>query len=70
MPKVHVNLNAVFFSAKVTFNKKKALFTSKLGLNLRRKLLKCYNGAGLCMELNFGHFGEVDQKYVGSFETC
>jgi hypothetical protein len=56
--------------AKVTFNKKKTLFTSKLGLNLRRKLVKCYTGAVLCMVLKHGHLGEVDQKYVGSFETC
>ena len=28
--------------AKVTFNKKKTLFTSKLDLDLRKKLVKCY----------------------------
>jgi len=28
--------------AKGAFNKKKTLFTSKLDLNLRKKLLKCY----------------------------
>jgi len=28
--------------AKATFNKKKTLFTSKLVLNLRKKLVKCY----------------------------
>jgi hypothetical protein len=28
--------------AKAAFNKKKALFTSKLDLNLRRKLVQCY----------------------------
>jgi hypothetical protein len=27
---------------KVAFNRKKTLFTSKLDLNLRKKLLKCY----------------------------
>jgi len=27
---------------KVTFSKKKTLFTSKLDLNLRKKLIKCY----------------------------
>jgi hypothetical protein len=27
--------------AKVAFNKKKTLFTSKLDLNLRKKLVKC-----------------------------
>ena len=28
--------------AKTAFNKKKTLFTSKLDLNLRKKLVKCY----------------------------
>jgi hypothetical protein len=28
--------------AKAAFNKKKVLFTSKLDLNLRKKLVKCY----------------------------
>jgi hypothetical protein len=28
--------------AKLTFNEKKTLFTSKLDLNLRKKLVKCY----------------------------
>jgi hypothetical protein len=28
--------------AKVAFNKMKTLFTSKLDLNLRKKLVKCY----------------------------
>jgi hypothetical protein len=27
---------------KAAFNKKKTLFTSKLDLNLRKKLVKCY----------------------------
>jgi hypothetical protein len=28
--------------AKATFNKKKIIFNSKLDLNLRKKLVKCY----------------------------
>jgi len=28
--------------ARAAFNKKKTLFTSKLDLNLRKKLVKCY----------------------------
>jgi hypothetical protein len=28
--------------AKASFNKKKALCTSKLGLNFRKKVVKCY----------------------------
>jgi hypothetical protein len=32
---------------KSAFNKKKNLFASKLDLNWRKKLVKCYIGAGL-----------------------
>ena len=43
--------------AKVTFNKKKVFFTSKLGLNLRTKLVKCYIGGGLFMVLKLDTWG-------------
>ena len=43
---------------KVAFNKKKTLFTSKLDLDLRKKLVKCYFGAWLCMVLKLGRFGQ------------
>jgi hypothetical protein len=36
---------------------KKTLFTSKLDLNLREKLVKCYFGVQYCMVLKPGHFG-------------
>ena len=42
--------------AKAAFNKKKTLFTSKLYLNLRRKLVRYNNGAYVCMVLKIGHF--------------
>jgi hypothetical protein len=38
---VHVKLNPGL-PLEGAFNKKKILFTSKLGLNLRKKLVKCY----------------------------
>ena len=44
--------------AKVAFNKKKNLFTNKLDLNLRKKLLKCYVGARFCMVLKLGRSGQ------------
>ena len=44
--------------AKVAFNKKKTLITSKLDLNLRKKLVKCYFGAWFCMVLKLGRFGQ------------
>jgi len=33
----------MILETKVAFNKKKAIFTWKLGLNLRKKLVMCYN---------------------------
>jgi hypothetical protein len=41
--------------AKAAFNKK-ALFTSKLNLNLREKLVKCYSWNTVFMVLKPGHF--------------
>jgi hypothetical protein len=54
--------------AKAVFNKKKTLFTSKLDLNLRRKLVKCYiwNMALYGAETWTLHL--ADQKYLESFE--
>ena len=43
---------------KAPFNRKKTLFTSKLDLNLRKKLLKCYIWSIACMVLKLGHFGK------------
>jgi hypothetical protein len=54
--------------AKVAYNKKRALFTRKMELELRKKLVKCYTwsialyGAETCTHR------EVDQKYQESFE--
>jgi hypothetical protein len=36
---------------------KKTLSTSKLGLNLRKNLVKCYLCCTVCMALKLGHFG-------------
>jgi hypothetical protein len=44
--------------AKAEFNKKRALFTSKMDLELRKKLLNCYTGVQLYMVLKLGHFGQ------------
>ena len=55
--------------AKAAFSKKKTLFTSKLDLNLRKKLIKCYiwsmalYGADETWTLR-----AADQKYLESFE--
>jgi len=43
--------------AKDAFSKKKTLFTNKLDLNLRKKLINATFGAWLCMVLKLGRFG-------------
>jgi hypothetical protein len=44
--------------AKAAFNKKKTIFTNKLDLNLRKKLVNATFGAWLYMVLKFGRFGQ------------
>ena len=54
--------------AKAAFNKKKTLFTSKLDLNLRKKLVKYY----ICIMAFYGvetwTLRAADQKYLESLE--
>ena len=54
--------------AKATFNKKKALFTSTLDLELRKKLVKCYIWSIALYGAETGTLRAVDQKHVESFE--
>jgi hypothetical protein len=48
--------------AKAAFNKKKALFTSKLDLNLKKKLVKCYIWSIAFYGAETGILRIVDQK--------
>ena len=54
--------------AKAAFNKKRALFTSTLDLELRKKLVKCYiwSIALYCAET--GMLRAVDQEHLEGFE--
>jgi hypothetical protein len=54
--------------AKVAFNKKKTLFTSKLDLNLRKKLVKCYISSKALYGAETWTLRKVGQKYLESFE--
>jgi hypothetical protein len=56
--------------AKAAFNKKKTLFTSKLDLYLRKKVLKCDNWSIALYGAENWTLLKVDQKYLESFETC
>jgi hypothetical protein len=42
--------------AKTAFDKKKTFFTSKLDLNLRKKLVKCYIWSIALYGVKIGHF--------------
>jgi len=54
--------------AKVAFSKKKTLFTSKLDLNLRKKLIKCYIWSMALYGAETWTLPAADQKYLESFE--
>jgi hypothetical protein len=55
--------------AKAQFNKKKHLFTRKLDLNLRKKLVKCYIWGMALYGAETWTIRAVDQKHQESFET-
>jgi len=56
--------------AKAAFNKKRALFTSTLDLELRKKLFKCYIWSIALYGAETGTLRAVDQKHLESFEMC
>jgi len=54
--------------AKAAFNKKKTLFTSKLDLNLRKKLVKCHNWSMAIYGAETWMLCAANQKYLESSE--
>jgi hypothetical protein len=54
--------------AKAAFNEKKTLFISKLDLNLRNELVKCYIWSIAVYGAETWTLRKVDQRYLGSFE--
>ena len=54
--------------AKAAFGKQKTLFTSKLDLNLRKKLIKCYIWSMALYGAETWTLRATDQKYLESFE--
>jgi hypothetical protein len=59
-----------FAMTKAAFNKKKTRFTSKLDLNLRKRLLKHYIWSTALYGAETWTLRKVDQKYLESFEMC
>jgi hypothetical protein len=53
---------------KAAFNKKRALFITKMDLELRKKLLKCYIWSVALYGAEIGTVWGVDQKQLESFE--
>ena len=56
--------------AKAALNKKKALFTSTLDLELRRKLVNCYIWSIALYGAETWKLRAVDQKHLVSFGMC
>jgi squalene cyclase len=54
--------------AKAAFSMRKTLFTSKLDLNLRKKLVKCYIWSMALYGAETWTLLAADQKYLESFE--
>jgi len=54
--------------AKTEFNKKKNLFTSKLDLNLRKRLVWCYIWSIALYGAETWTLRATDQKHLESFE--
>jgi len=54
--------------AKAAFSKKKTLFTSKLDLNLRKKIINCYIWSMALYGAETWTLRAADQKYLESFE--
>ena len=54
--------------AKAAFSKKKTLFTSRLDLNLGKKLIKCYIWSMALYGAETWTLRAADQKYLESFE--
>jgi hypothetical protein len=54
--------------AKTTFNKKRALFTNTLDLELRKKLVKCYIWSIAVYGAETWTLQAVDQKHLDRFE--
>jgi hypothetical protein len=54
--------------AKTTFNKKRALFTSKMDFELWKKVVKCYIWIIALYGAETWMLRAVDQKHLESFE--
>jgi hypothetical protein len=70
MQDINVKLNPGLPWQKAAFNRKTTLITSKLDLNLRKKLVKCCIWSGALYGAETSTLQNVDQKYPERFEIC
>jgi len=56
--------------ANEAFNKMKTLLTSRLDLNLRKKLVNCYVWSIALYGAETWTLQEVDHKYLGRWKCC
>jgi hypothetical protein len=68
MEDVLVTFKSSIAMANAAFNKKRALFTSKMNLKLSKKLVKCYIWSIALCGAETWTLRAVDQKHVESFE--
>jgi len=61
-------INSRIVMAKAAFNKKKNIFTSKLDLNLRKRLVRCYVWGIALYGAETWTLRATDQKHLESFE--
>jgi hypothetical protein len=61
-------IKSMIVMAKAAFNKKKTLFTSTFGLNLRNKLVKCYIWSTALYDVETWTLRKVDKKDMENFE--
>ena len=55
-------------SSKAALNKKKTLFVSKLGLDLKKKLVNCYIRSLALIGAGTWTLPKIDQNYLKSFD--
>jgi hypothetical protein len=55
--------------ASAAFSKKKTIFTSKLDLSVRKKLVKCYVLSAAFYGAETWEIRKADQKYFESFKV-
>lgn len=61
-------INSMVATEKAAFNKKTTLFTSKLDLHFRKKLVKCYIWSIAFYSAKTGHFGKQTRKAFKVFK--